>query len=62
VNFRHERIDDDPGWERHDLASPGAIEAGGALADLTGNGRLDVVDKSDAGDGHVDAWYNETGT
>jgi hypothetical protein len=29
-------------------------------ADLTGDGRLDVVGKSDTADAHVDVWYNET--
>lgn len=32
----------------------------GKVADLTGDGTTDVVGKSDAEDGHVDAWYNET--
>ena len=30
------------------------------VADLTGDGRPDIVGKDDAEHGHVDAWYNET--
>jgi len=34
---------ENPGWERHDMASAPLLEAGGVVADITGNGRLDVV-------------------
>lgn len=34
---------ENPGWRRHKLADTSDLSVGGALGDLTGNGRLDLV-------------------
>jgi hypothetical protein len=34
---------ENPGWERHDVARAPDLSVGGALGDLTGNGRVDLV-------------------
>ncbi|WP_436926263.1 FG-GAP repeat domain-containing protein [Halosimplex amylolyticum] len=34
---------ENPGWERHDVARAPRLSVGGALGDLTGNGRVDLV-------------------
>ena len=39
--FWYENLDG--GWERHDIAEVSALEAGGALADVSRNGRLDIL-------------------
>ena len=54
--YWYENSDDD--WERHDVVNVPGLEAGGALADLTGNGRLDVVAGGHAGQ-HVAYWFEQ---
>jgi len=44
-------------WKRHDVVNVPALEAGGALADLTGDGRLDVLAGGPLG--HHDAYWFE---
>ena len=34
---------ENPGWNRHDIADVSRIDVGGALGDVTGDGRLDLV-------------------
>jgi len=34
---------ENPGWERHEVARAPELSVGGALGDLTGNGRVDLV-------------------
>lgn len=34
---------ENPGWERHDVASAPELSVGGSLGDITGNGRPDLV-------------------
>jgi hypothetical protein len=34
---------ENPGWERHDVARAPDLSVGGALGDVTGNGRMDLV-------------------
>lgn len=34
---------ENPGWERHDVARAPRLSVGGALGDITGNGRADLV-------------------
>ncbi|WP_396613391.1 FG-GAP repeat domain-containing protein (plasmid) [Haloferax sp. S1W] len=34
---------ENPGWKRHDIAKSPELSVGGALGDLTGNGRVDLV-------------------
>jgi hypothetical protein len=44
-------------WERHTMDdNPGPLEAGGFLADISGNGRLDFVGAHDASDNGVFWW------
>jgi len=46
-------------WQRHTLSRDcGALEAGGCLADLTGNGRLDLVAGNDASGNGLYWWEN----
>jgi hypothetical protein len=48
---------ENPGWKRHDMAFAPFLDVGGALGDISGNGRLDVV----AGQGihHHDVYWFE---
>lgn len=46
-------------FEEH-LVHEGTATHEGKVADLTGDGRPDMVGKSDTDDAHVDVWYNET--
>lgn len=34
---------ENPGWERHSIAFAPFLDVGGALGDITGNGRMDIV-------------------
>ncbi len=49
---------ENPGWERHDIATVPGLEAGGTLADLTGNGRLDVIAGEPLGH-HTAYWFEQ---
>lgn len=53
--FWYENLED--GWERHDIVEVSALEAGGALADITGNGRLDIL--AGGSWGHYEAYWFE---
>lgn len=48
---------ENPGWQRHEIASAPYLDVGGALGDVTENGRLDVI----AGQGihHYDLYWFE---
>ena len=47
-------------FERH-VVSRGIAIHEGKLADLTGDGSLDIVGKSYGPETHVDAWFNDGG-
>ncbi len=49
---------ENPGWQRHDVAAVPGLTAGGALADLTGDGRLDVVLGRSSRDGSL-VWFEQ---
>jgi len=49
---------ENPGWERHEIASGTAMCPGAALGDVTGNGRLDLVVGGPWG-GHEVHWYEQ---
>ena len=48
------------GTFEHHLVHEGTGTHEAKLADLTGDGTLDVVGKNDTDPGHVDLWYNES--
>lgn len=51
---------ENPGWERHVMANPPGLESGGALGDITGNGRLDFVAGSPRGETtHLAYWFEQ---
>ncbi len=50
LKFHHQVIDPDPPGRQHDIT---------LVADLTGDGRPDIIGKAYA-DRHVDVWFNET--
>jgi hypothetical protein len=49
---------ENPGWERHEVATVPGLEAGGAFGDVTGDGRLDVLAGGHSGQ-HEMYWFEQ---
>lgn len=49
---------ENPGWERHDVARAPELSVGGALGDLTGDGRVDLVAGQNLGQ-HDLYWFEQ---